>query len=195
MKRPKQQKQPASEPTTAGATSPSSPVEGKRARCGNCRLVWSRAVLRTLETPSRLGTGGAEETAGDRLDDGRLRAVRASGADERLGAMLAIKEFNDKGGVLGPQDRVAPYGHRDDTRDRLARGGAHDHPQRGGVPRRRAALGRRQRHLAGRPEVRLRLPQHELKLADRGRARTATAPSSCGTATEPTSPRRSSRTR
>ncbi len=46
----------------------------------------------------------------------------ASGADERLGAMLAIKEFNDKGGVLGRPIEYDPYRYRNHTGDRLARG-------------------------------------------------------------------------
>ena len=113
---------------------------------------------------------GAEEAAGDRPDDGRVAAsTPPRGGDERLGAMMAIKEFNDKGGVLGRHDRGDPHGHRDDAGHRLARRRAHDHAQRGGVPGRRGALGRGQRDLAGGAEVRLRLPQHQLELADRGR--------------------------
>ena len=119
--------------------------------------------------------------------DASAASTRASGGEERLGAMMAIKEFNAKGGVLGRHDRGDPHGHRDDAGHRLARRRADDHAQRSGVPDRRAALGRRQRDLAGRAEVRLRLPQHQLELADRGRARTATASSSSGTATAPTS--------
>ena len=119
----------------------------------------------------------------------------ASGMDERLGAMIAIREFNDKGGVLGRHDRGAAHGHRDHAGHRLARRRAHDHAQRGRVPDRRAAFGRGQRHLAGGAEVRLRVLQHQLELAHRSRARTATASSSSGTATAPTSRTPSSRTR
>ena len=91
----------------------------------------------------------------------------ASGVEERLGAMMAIKEFNAKGGVLGRHDRGDAHRYRDHARHRLARRRAHDHAQRSRVPDRRLAFGRGQRDLAGRAEVRLHLLQHQLELAHR----------------------------
>ena len=65
-------------------------------------LYGAAPLLRPVEAQPRLGAGGAEEAAGDRPDDGRLAAsTPPRGGEERLGAMMAIKEFNDKGGVLG----------------------------------------------------------------------------------------------
>jgi branched-chain amino acid transport system substrate-binding protein len=55
--------------------------------------------------------------------------------------MMAIKEFNAKGGVLGPQIEALHIDTETTPGNGLARRRADDHPQRGRVPDRRAALG------------------------------------------------------
>ena len=119
----------------------------------------------------------------------------ASGMDERLGAMMAIKEINAKGGVLGrPIEAI----HMDsETTPATGSRVAERLITRNDVAYLVGALhsGRRQCHFAGRAEVRLHLPQHQFEFADRGRARTATASSSSGTAMARTSRWQSSRTR
>ena len=98
----------------------------------------------------------------------------ASGQYGASGGMRAPRRDDGDQGVqrqgrrARPHDRGDPHGHGDDAGHRLARRRAHDHAQRSRVPDRRAAFGRRQRDLAGRAEIRLRLPQHQLELADRG---------------------------
>ena len=93
----------------------------------------------------------------------------ASGSDERLGAMLAIKEFNDKGGVLG---RPIEHIHID-TETTPATGSrvAERMITRNNVAFLIGALafGRSERDLAGGAEIRLRLSEHQLELADRSR--------------------------
>ena len=61
-----------------------------------------RAVLRPVEDTTARGRSAAQQkplTLGLTMDASGQYA--ASGGEERLGAMMAIREFNDKGGVLG----------------------------------------------------------------------------------------------
>ena len=118
----------------------------------------------------------------------------ASGGEERLGAMMAIKEFNDKGGVLGRRIEAL---HMDTettpaTGSRVAErmitrneasfliGAVHS-----GVANAISQVAQKYGRFSSTP-TRARRPN---------RARTAIASSSCGTATAATSRRRSSRTR
>ena len=133
------------------------------------RALRRGAVLRAVEAQPRLGAERAEEAAGDRPDDGHERPVR------RLGRRRAARRDDGDQGVqregrrARPVDRGDPHGHRDHAGHRHAHRRADDHPQRSRLPDRRGALGRGQRDLAGGAEVRLRLPQHQLELAHRGR--------------------------
>ena len=88
-----------------------------------------------------------------------------SGDSDKRGMLMAIKEWNAKGGVLGRPDQGGAPRHRDHAGHRLARGRATDQAREGGVSRRRDELGRRERHLAGGAEIRRHLPQHQLELA------------------------------
>ncbi len=93
----------------------------------------------------------------------------ASGGMERLGAMMAIKEFNDKGGVLGrPIEAI----HMD-TETTPATGSRVAERM---INRNDAAFmvgavhsGVANAISTGGAEVRLHLPQHQLQLADRSR--------------------------
>ena len=99
----------------------------------------------------------------------------ASGMDERLGAMMAIKEINAKGGVLGrPIEAIhmdtettpatgSRVAERLITRNEAA------------FLDRRAPFGRGQRDLAGRAEVRLHLSSTPTPVRRRKRARIAIA--------------------
>ena len=87
--------------------------------------------------------------------------------DERLGAMMAIKEFNAKGGVLG---RMIEAIHMD-TETTPATGSRVAERL---ITRNEAAfligahpLRRGQCDLAGGAEIRLHLPEHQFELADR----------------------------
>ena len=142
-----------------GAASPADHRHGRRGRRG-----W---LLRPVEHPPRLGAGGAGQAAGHRPDDGRLRPVRRQRRHGAAGRDDGHQGVQRQGRRAGPAHRGHPHGHRDHAGHRLARGRAHDQPQRRGLPDRRGALGRGQRHLAGGAEVRLHLPQHQLQLAHR----------------------------
>jgi branched-chain amino acid transport system substrate-binding protein len=72
-----------------------------------------RAVLRPVETQSRVVADRPEEAARDRAHVDASGQYAASGMDERLGAMMAIKG-SCKGGA-GPADRGDPHGHRNDA--------------------------------------------------------------------------------
>ena len=139
----------------------------RRSCCKAGAAAAAGVVLRPLGAQPRLGAGGAAEAAGDRPDDGRVGPVRRQrrrGAARRDDGHQGVQR---QGRRARPAHRGAAHGHRDHAGHRLARGRAHDHAQRGGVPDRRGALGRGQRDLAGGAEVRLHLPQHQLELAHR----------------------------
>ncbi len=126
------------------------------------------AVFRPVETQSRLVAGRPEKATGPGSHDGRERPVRG----ERHGR-ASRRDDGDQGNQrqrrrARASDRGDPHGLGDDARHRLTRRRTSHHPQRSRVPDRRAPLGRGQCDLAGRAEVRLHLPQHQFKLADRG---------------------------
>ena len=133
------------------------------------RALRRGAVLRAVEAQPRLGAGAQKKPLVIGLTMDASGQYGASGADERLGRDDGDQGVQRQGRRARPDDRGDPHGHRDHAGHRLARRRADDHPQRGRVPGRRAALGRGQRDLAGGAEVRLRLPQHQLELAHRGR--------------------------
>ena len=98
---------------------------------------------------------------------GRLGAVRQLGrvrsarhADGRLRAQRARRRARAQG-------RDHPHRHRDNAGDGQPGGGTPDRPPRMRLPHRRGQLGGRERHLPGRPEVRHRVPEHQLQLAHR----------------------------
>ena len=88
-----------------------------------------------------------------------------SGDSDKRGILMAIEEWNAKGGRSRSADQVGRARHRDHPGHRLTRCRAPGQAREGRVLGRRDELGRRQRHFASGAEIRRHLPQHQLELA------------------------------
>src|SRR4030095_4421360 len=101
MKRPKQQNQPASEPGTACATSRRGVLKASALGAATAGLYGVAPFYGPWKHHHAWGQTAQKKPLVIGLTMDVSGQYAASGADERLGAMLAIKEFNDKGGGVG----------------------------------------------------------------------------------------------